>query len=347
MLRRTSPAIVLLFAGCFGSHGTDPRADAGAIDAGGRCEPRAASVLEIACRATPEGAARAIITTSPNLCCGSGSVTPSVRAGSGTVDVDLAWTACDCSETLRCVAPIETLDVPLGTLAPGSWVVRAAGAVCALEIAPPSTCRAGDIDSLRMTQLIFDDQLFVASAQAPGTGSCGCRPSFRGTGSPLDLRRIELCGCCDECDCIDSGYDVGFVGGTYPVGTHDVLVPSNVVPGGMTSFEVTSRERCVPLEPAALDTLVPMGGYTPGGPRVHWAAVEGTPRACCTLPRLAVDAAPSPTGELVLTLYDCTNDDCDCPGTPRPGRALYPLIDLPPGRHILRAGAHTATLDLP
>lgn len=337
---RVLPALlVLLFVpGCFDAHGT--RSDGGSADAS-TCEALPASVAMLECEVDAAGRALARITSSPTRCCSSGTVTPSVRAGAGVVDVDLAWSACDCCALCRCIGPIETIDVPLGELAPGTWTVRAGGASCTLTIDAPLACRATPVERYLLAEILFDDQALAVTARAP-SGGCGCAPRFASSDPAMPDLSLELCGCCEECECIDGGYEVGYLGATFPVGTHELATAP-----GATSFEVVSRDACRPMEPTAIVVVSPDPSLRQAGPRIDWIVLEGVERVCCVPPQAAIDRGIGPAGEIALTMYDCVRADCDCVGTEQPVRALHALVDLPPGRHTVRAGTLSATLEVP
>lgn len=336
-------AAAVVAAGCADSHGT--RDDGGPpppVDGGGdgaMCRVLPGTVMSMECAVSPSGEAIATITTSPTACCSAGTVTPSVEHGPSSIDVSLVWNACDCCEACRCIGPIQTIDVSLGVLPPGTYAVRSEGATCTLEVGPPPMCHPAEADEARFATVLFDDQPFAATVIDRGPSGCGCTPAlapFDGASLSLDL---QLCSCCEACDCIDPGYEASRIGSPLPLGTHPVVIPH-----GVSQVVVTTRDQCRPLTPAALRIVSPDPSLRQSATQIHWAVVSGSEMLCCAPPAPAVDEGIGPAGERALALYSCVREDCACIGPEVSFEAWHALGDLPAGTHVVRAGPFEATV---
>ncbi|MDQ3033143.1 MAG: hypothetical protein M3Y87_12055 [Myxococcota bacterium] len=322
---------VLALSGCFDSHGMQPDPGAGAD--GGMCLELPATVSSIRCDAAPGAESSVTISTSPSRCCSTGTATPMLRRSGDAFDVELTWNACDCCEGCRCVGPVEEVRVSLGVLEPGVYTVRSHGSSCTLAITTPPMCRSVSADETRVPRVLFDDQPLAATLIERDEVSCSCTPAARLQRSPELALGMELCECCDECDCIDGGYEASVVSDVLPVGTHTLSLPR-----GPHTVQVTTRDRCRALAPTGLRIVAP-GPLVRAGPAIHWAVISGTERLCCMPPAPAVDEGIGPAGERALSLRTCVESDCECIGAEVPFEAWHPLIDLAPGTHVVRAGA--------
>jgi hypothetical protein len=203
-------------------------------------------------------------------------------------------------------------------------------------------CRTATISTLRMPRVLYDDQPLVVTVRAPSDGGCGCEPSL-GALDPGDARIAPvLCDCCDMCDCIDPGYEVSAVGPRWPVGAHTLAAGAEPRP-----LLVTTRDRTRPLEPTGLRVEVPSDAVRSAGPTVHWAVISTSITVCCAEPVAAVDEGIGPAGELVLTLGNAVQEDCACVGDPHPLEVWWPLVDLPSGERVVRAGSFETTVRVP
>lgn len=333
--------------GCFGSHGPPgPSTDAGPppTDAAA-CRALPASVMDLRCEMRGE-VGYAVITTSPTLCCGSGTpradVTSSATGIGTSHSVELAWTACDCCEACRCIGPVEALEVPLGVLSPGTHTVHAGGLSCTMAHFP-SECSTRGVETARFPRFLLAEHPFAATAIATSLGGCGCSPGLAATPASIDLSTVSLCGCCDACDCIDGGYEVNVELGPLAPGPHEIVVPH-----GVATTMVVERERTHPLPPpTSLRIEPPPPSFVRTGPPIWWAVIGGDEVVCCTEPAPVVDRGLGPAGEIALSVASANEVDCACIGAPAPYEAWFPLVDLPPGEHVVRAGALTATIAVP
>jgi hypothetical protein len=354
-VRRTlalSLGLAVSLGGCFDSHRGDPSGDAGrrvdgaapTRDSGGAiCEELPASGEEIVtCEVDPTGDAFAVVRSTPALCCSSGTTSATVVTRPGELEVMLSWTACECCRGCRCVGPLETTRVSLGHLAPGTYQVLAGASRCSLTVEPPAECRSAPAEGARHARVLFEDQTFAATVTAHGGGSCGCAPRV----APIDRHAIslelELCDCCDACECIDPGYEASLIEPPLPIGRHEIVIPH-----GVATIDVTTRDRCRSNEPTGLRIVAPDPSRLQGSPRLTWAVVSGIETLCCVAPAPAVGESIGPGGERALSLYSCVQEDCDCVGSPVESEAWHSLGELGPGTHVIRAGAHSATIEIP
>lgn len=325
----TLALVSAMSSACWAAHerdaGVDPvDGESPRPDVGPGCRALDGVVESITCELAPSGEGLVHVRTMPTLCCGSG--TPTVTARGTTLEV--SWIACDCCEGCRCIGPIQDVTVSLGVLGPGTHVVTAGGATCTLEGVTPPMCRPGDAEEVRHAQVLYPDQPVAATVVSDRGTGCDCDPRVVGP----DDWRLELCGCCDECDCIDGGYEASFVGPPLALGEHSIVIPH-----GVATISVHAREDCRPLEARGLRIVVPSPSRVIGGPRLVWAVVSGAEALCCATPAPAVDSTGiGPMGEIVLSLASCVTADCFCePPGEIPFEAWHSLGELSPGTHTV------------
>lgn len=334
-------ALALGLGGCFDTHGV---AVDGGPDTGVVCELRPASVMELECPllATAAEPVVVVVTSSPNACCASGDVLPSVRTSGQLHEVTLEWDACDCCDTCRCIGPIASTEIDLGLLAPGRHTVEAGGQSCFIDVIAPPTpveCHppAGPTD-FRAPAHLFEDQAYPTTLTSDSSGSCSCSP--RVVGADTLSYSLALCGCCDECECIDPGYQASDVRDPLPRGTHLVTTPH-----GASQVTVHARSECRLVDATAISIVPPRRDLLIGGPALTWARVDGEEWLCCATPQTVVEQVDTTGSGIALQLYSCVTDDCDCvPATPTPTSAWLALGELAPGTtYSARAGDVVAT----
>ena len=326
--------------GCFDSHGMPGHSDAGPpLPDAGECRELPGGAMELRCEVRGD-VGHALLSTAPSACCGSGTPRTDVTSfgtSTGTShSIEISWTACDCCDTCRCVGPIEEVDVSLGVLAPGFHTVTAGSLSCAIEHFPPMpTCRPGAADDARFSRYLYSDQSFAATVRATTFGGCGCQPRLSSaTPASLDLASVSLCDCCDVCDCIDGGYEVSIDLGALPLGDHTVVIPH-----GVATTTVVARGTTRPIDPpTSLRIVPPDASVVSAGPPIWWAVVGGAETVCCVEPAPVVDRGIGPAGEIVLSVASANTTDCECVGAPVAFEAWFPLLDLTPGEHVVRAG---------
>lgn len=349
MARRHNSALwvpcFLLFAGCFADHGrgaeerpdagTTPEADAGP---GCRIEPATARIVECPPSTVAAGADVTVaIEHGIGPCCDVRSSDIAVAHAGNDHTITSIWSVCDCCDGCRCATPTEIERVSLGALPPGMHTVHAGETTCAFWVTE-TECGSVDADEIRAPRVLFPDQAFSATIRRTSFHGCGCTPSA--TEIP-DAVILSVCGCCEACDCIDPGYEVGYTGGLVPVGEHHLSIAGNEVP-----LTVAERATCSPREPSGLEIVGPDPSLTPGGERLWWAVVRGSEPLCCADPAPAVDQTRAGL-DIALTLYSCAIDPCLCIGEPQPFEAWHSLGELAPGTYTVRMGSLVQTFSVP
>ena len=256
-----------------------------------------------------------------------------------TFDVALEWDACDCCEGCRCIGPTEEVEVALGPLPPGRYTVQSEGSSCVLDVWEPRACSVVNVDEVRMPTVLFDDQPFAMTLLERDASSCSCQPHASFDGSQA---RMDICDCCDVCDCIDRGYETSVASDPLPLGSRTISTSL-----GPRSLTVVTREQCGPLVPTGLRIVSPDPTLRSSGPAIHWAVVAGTERLCCAPPAPAVDQGVGPAGQISLALHSCVQADCNCLGEEVAFEAWHPLVALPAGTHVIRAGTFEQTITIP
>jgi hypothetical protein len=344
--RLTVALFSLLHAGCYDAHAgaeddaglPPPRFDAG----GAECrETLEASVFELRC---PEAAlageyVEVSLDTAPPWCCGGGAVQAEFRQTheSGFEGV-LRWTACDCCDACRCVGPVETVSGLIGPLAPGPNVVEVHGTSCLIEAAPTAGCSPpATATSFRAAHHLLQGQPLSATLTSPEGAGCGCDPRATVSGSSFAL---ELCDCCDDCECVDPGYQSSVVvGDPWPLGEHLLTVPH-----GVHDLTVHPRSACHPVTAGDVEAFPPDTSLIVTGPRLTWARVIVEECLCCATPAPAFEQTVLADGTIQLTALSCAPDPCDCdPCSPQRAEAWHSLGELAPGTYALTAGAAATT----
>ena len=355
-LTLTLAACSLAASGCFEAHGlgadAGTRPDSGGADSGGAdsggadsgmCAPTLGSVYELRCTppAFPGGSARVTIVGVLAGCCASATADASARSdGPFAWRIDVAWTACDCCATCRCIGPEAEATIEVGPLEAGTHTIRADGASCTIEVSPPPECSDMGGEVRAPAVLLADQNLSVTFTQTRSRG-CGCRPVLESAADELAFAP-QLCGCCGDCDCIDQGYEASL---TLPSpGLGHAVYP---YPGGVVEVDVVPREGCRPIEVDGLRVVGPDPRFARTGPDLWWVEVSGTTALCCAASMPAVDEVRGPPTARTLWLLECAQDPCPCVGEPTATRAWFALGELPSGSHAVRAGDVTTRFDVP
>ena len=188
-------------------------------------------------------------------------------------------------------------------------------------------CHTVDADEVRAAAIVIGEQRLTVAIRKTTPGGCDCTPRAH---EVPDAVLLELCDCCEECDCIDPGYEVGYSANPLPVGEHRVFF------GGVpVDVRVADPGTCRPMEATDIEIVPPDPGLIHGGGDVWWARVHGFETVCCVDPAPAVSHRRSGS-TFDLTVHSCNTADCDCIGMPEAYAAWHPLGPLPPGTYTVR-----------
>jgi hypothetical protein len=183
----------------------------------------------------------------------------------------------------------------------------------------------------------------VTQLQHGAFGGCDCMPRISDSGGSLSFG-LELCACCDECDCVDPGYEASREVGPLPSGIYEVVIPE----GLPTLIQVVAPGSCDSMPIADVRVVGPDEMLVHGGPRLWWARVVFEQSLCCSAPAPAVEQGIGPTGEIVLSLASCIREDCLCdPPPPMLHQTWHSLGELDPGTYSLVAGSRRTTFTVP
>ena len=110
------------------------------------------------------------------------------------------------------------LDVPLGTLAVGTYTVHSGTDSGVLTVGSPPMCTRADASETRMPLFLYADQAFAATIVSAPSSECGCTPEVPAISPSMNDLHLELCSCCLVCDCIGTPtYDASTVGPVLPL----------------------------------------------------------------------------------------------------------------------------------
>jgi hypothetical protein len=212
------------------------------------------------------------------------------------------------------------------------------------DAVPPPMCRPSGVTEVRVREVVTELELVTVTAIERGGGSCGCTPELVWDGALG--HSLELCGCCDACDCIDPGYEASTI--FYGPAEGDYTI---TVAGTERALAVRPLSRCgaTPPTPTAIRIVPPDPTLVLGGDRVWWAAITAEEWLCCAAPLPLVSPSVSlPERTIDLTLRSCVELDCECvPKAPTTFETWMPLGILPPGSWTLTLGAIVETFDVP
>lgn len=336
--------LALLGTGCFGTHGPGGDVDAGPVGPGPvLCDLLPASIISVECEAvvSPDGRVLVTIESAPSMCCDAGTPRTRVASRGRAHSIEVEWDACDCCETCRCFGPIQSVEVELGPLFPGTHSVDVHGSTCTIEVPEPASCVLAPGELLAPEHILMD-QPYAVTITSEGGGGCGCTP--RVIGADVLSYALELCDCCEVCDCIDPGYQASHVRPPLPPGEHIVDGPD-----GPVAVTVHSPLECNEIVATAIRVYRPRLDLVQGSPSLTWVFVEGTEEICCE-PPVPVVARLDTTGPgIALSLQSCADETlCICSETTLVSTgAWFNLGELPSGEHIVRAGGAVTSIVVP
>ncbi|MCB9601706.1 MAG: hypothetical protein H6721_03305 [Sandaracinus sp.] len=320
-MRRLFPLLFLL--GCFRS---DAQPSDASVDGPEPGCGFGGTVVQITCPAVVSPGVPATASFQVRgACCRTETETTVTRSGD-RLQIAQRTQYCDCpggGPTPSCGADVP---VTLPPLEAGRYTVAVEGFACSFEVAS-AECRDVAIDELRAPRAVFESELLELSAFVHDPGTCACTPELR---EGMDGYDPSLCGCCDECDCIDRGFELGWrgvppSGGVLRVG--DVTRP----------FGVFAPDVCRAATPTALRIVGPEPDYRGVGPRLFWAVVSAAPQVCCGEPFGAVRTIDG-AEDIDLELRTCHEDPCPCIGPETPFDAWHSLGELADGTYRIRVG---------
>lgn len=198
------------------------------------------------------------------------------------------------------------------------------------------TCRAIAPTEVRTPRVLYEDQSLGVTMFAEGAG-CGCRARIANDRA-ADSLAMELCECCEGCECVDLGYEVSSLEPAGAVG--DRLIDTAI---GPRPLHVASREDAsFELEPTGLRAIPASDAISTFGVELRWLVVETTVSVCCVEPLVAIDEELDVAGVLHLRPRQLAQDDCACVGEPQTLEVWWP-VQAGAGL-VVQAGAHQITV---
>jgi hypothetical protein len=323
--------VTLFCVGC-SSHHSPSAGDAGPgrPDSSATCRPEPIDFRALACPTAPVEPGPVSVTATAGVLTCCADVVPTVRAeraSDGSFVLVAEGEACDCCDGCRCLGPADEVEVPLGELTAGVYHVRAGDFECAITVRAPAMCTDTSVDELRMPSVILAGDPLPMSFISDGRG-CGCGYRVDRTG-PLSYA-AELCDCCEECDCIDSGYETAREEPPLEVGSHMVVYGV----GRFRPLSVFEPSSCRPSSIVS-DLRIEPPRYDPAGN--YWAVVSGTEAVCCVDPTAAIQRTRVGASDVIaLDALFCVDYDCDCAPRPTSYEAWHNLGPLEPGTYNVR-----------
>jgi hypothetical protein len=205
-----------------------------------------------------------------------------------------------------------------------------------------SECMPTDATETRMPLFLFDTQRFAATVVRAPSSECQCTPQIPPVLATQSVS-MQLCGCCEACDCSGGAYEASVENVSLPRGTTRLTIA-----GGTADVAVLAPGVDHPVtQVTSLSVVGPDPTRTRSGPALWWLRVEGTEDLCCVQPRPLVVDEPGAAGEIAIRVTSAANDPCNCAGTPQRFTAWHSLGELAPGDYHVRGGSMAASFTVP
>lgn len=217
-------------------------------------------------------------------------------------------------------------------------------AVVAIDAGSASTCSVANATETRMPRFLHEGQPFAATIHAI-SGECGCTAAIPPILFSHSLR-MELCSCCQACDCVGGSYEASIDSVSLPVGSTTLSIPHGSA--SVVVVPATTVEHSVVV--TNLRVVGPDHASPGGGPPLWWVEVTGTDALCCATPMPLVDVDPMAnhfTSGIALAATSAAQDPCACLGRPMPFTAWHSLGVLPADHYTLTINGVTTTFSTP
>lgn len=208
------------------------------------------------------------------------------------------------------------------------------------------TCRVGTPSRVLAPEILFAGQPLGLTVEVASAG-CGCALTLEPNGLS-SARGFDplLCNCCNDCECIDSGYRASTLLGAPPPGNSDLAVTGSM---RRTVTVVMSESACdrEGIEIREVTVRGPDEFARPTGPNLYWVEVTGVHRPCCGGNVGFVDQMQG--NAFTLEPRSCDTLLCDraCPPIaqrmPVQFTATHLLGDLRPGDYRVSVATNTLT----
>lgn len=240
------------------------------------------------------------------------------------------------------VAPVTDAGADRVTVADAS--VSSPDVVVVAPDAGPAACMPATPSRVLVPELLFAGQPLGLTVEVNG-GSCGCSLSLAPNGLS-SARGFDptLCGCCNECDCVDPGYRSSTLLGAPGVGSMDVAITGEMQRRRVHVVQSESTCDRVGIDVRTVTVLGPENVRVTG-PNLYWVQVEGVHRPCCTSAVGFVNQMQGNT--FVLEPRSCDVVACEraCPPVadrmPVTFTSTHLLGELRPGDYRVSVGTNT------
>jgi hypothetical protein len=207
-------------------------------------------------------------------------------------------------------------------------------------------CRAAMPARVFVPEVLFAGQPLGLTVEVSAAG-CGCALSLvpNGLSSARGFDPM-LCNCCEDCECIDSGYRASALLGAPAVGSSEIAVSNS---GRRTVQVVASESACDRdgIEVREVTVHGPDAFTRSSGPSLYWVEVSGLHRPCCGGDVGFVDSMQGNAFNLSPRSCDLTLCDRACPPVERrmpvQFTATHLLGELRPGDYRVTVQTSTVT----
>jgi len=352
-----SLALVPFVAGCADDHSRGATThDAGGLTDAAMCIGPAmvvdGSIEGLTCPTSVTLGGRAVVTvvSRSNECCPDSAARAenvTRTMGGAEVAITAPYDLCDCCVTCRCIGSALTRDVVVAEVAGSPIHVTAGSHECTIAIDGPAICRDVPLTGGHIpTAVAALAPIPIHLVSNGGFSGCGCEP--RAVVDPTGQVSLSACNCCDDCPCIDIGYETTAVQG--PIEGAPQNVPITISSSPLLSTTIVDPSRCTTSSATVtgLTPLAPNDGLRQGQPVGAWVQLNAFDRRCCGEPLELVTTSRAPDGAIELTLAECRPDPCDCsPTNRRDASTPVYLGALASGAYTVRVGTVSTTLTVP
>lgn len=250
-------------------------------------------------------------------CADSGALPTVVRPGRDTPDFGLfpEWSACECCELCGCVGGVATEAITLGAFSAGDVVNVTAGDLhCSIPITgPPLACVSAPASRWLVPAAVRAGDPIPVGVISERAG-CGCTPRIAGPPRGGSTVALSLCGCCEDCFCIDPPADGTVLVAPTTPGPWEWSSPTGER-SPIVRAVATPETSCLPATITSASLVAPLpSSRMSATPDAVWLHLEMDVLACCLtpLPFVATDSLRGGPPQFSLRAYECGADPCDC-----------------------------------
>ncbi len=216
----------------------------------------------------------------------------------------------------------------------------------AVDDAAPQRCVEMATAEMIAPSLLFEGQAFGVTLRSNVPGPCGCRAELSvASVGPSRQLTMQRCSCCEDCDCLATGFEASALFGQSAVGQVE-LDPSRPI----GSVQVHTRLNAMGCRPAVVNTIEiirPTESAQHSALRLYWARLTGTHRNCCMAKVGFVDRRVGDDFELEPKSCDTAGCEECMARVDEPFTSDFLLGSLAPGTYRVAVSNHVSEFTVP